>query len=75
MIVCILKKINMLENQEIKSGANVVKGKGKVTYRGVSEAFSLPYAPVEIMIKNPLNITTRKDMSIVKKEGVGWERL
>jgi alanine dehydrogenase len=35
----------MQENPEIRSGANVVKG--KVTYRGVSEAFGLPYVPVE----------------------------
>lgn len=38
----------MQENHEIKSGANVVKG--KVTYRGVSEAFGLPYTPVEEMM-------------------------
>jgi alanine dehydrogenase len=38
----------MQENLEIKSGANVVKG--KVTYRGVSETFGLPYIPVEQMM-------------------------
>jgi len=32
------------ENPEIKRGANVVKG--KVTYRGVAEAFGLEYVPV-----------------------------
>jgi alanine dehydrogenase len=35
----------MQENPDIKSGANVVKG--KVCFKGVSEAFGLPYVPVE----------------------------
>ena len=35
----------MKENPEIKSGANVVKG--KVTFQGVSEAFGMEYVPVE----------------------------
>jgi alanine dehydrogenase len=33
------------ENNEIKCGANVVKG--KVTYKGVAAAFNLEYTPVE----------------------------
>ena len=33
------------ENRELKLGLNVVGG--KVTYKGVSEAFDLPYTPVE----------------------------
>ena len=33
------------ENRELKLGLNVVGG--KVTYQGVSEAFDLPYTPVE----------------------------
>lgn len=33
------------ENNELKLGLNVVEG--KVTYRGVSDAFDLPYTPVE----------------------------
>ena len=33
------------ENRELKLGLNVVGG--KVTYKGVSEAFGLPYTPVE----------------------------
>ena len=35
----------MRENPEIKSGANVVKG--KVTFRGVSAAFGMEYVPIE----------------------------
>jgi len=35
----------MQENKEIKSGANVIKG--KVTYKAVSDAFGLDYTPVE----------------------------
>jgi alanine dehydrogenase len=35
----------MQENPEIKRGANVVNG--RVTYRGVAEAFGLAYTPVE----------------------------
>lgn len=34
-----------LENNELKLGLNVVKG--KVVYQGVSDAFNLPYTPVE----------------------------
>ncbi len=33
------------ENRELKLGLNVVGG--KITYKGVSEAFNLPYTPVE----------------------------
>jgi alanine dehydrogenase len=33
------------ENNELKLGLNVVEG--KVTYKGVSDAFDLPYTPVE----------------------------
>jgi len=33
------------ENNELKLGLNVVGG--KVVYKGVSEAFNLPYTPVE----------------------------
>jgi|TARA_Y100000385_G_scaffold101927_1_gene105375 alanine dehydrogenase len=33
------------ENRELKLGLNVVGG--KITYKGVSEAFDLPYTPVE----------------------------
>lgn len=35
-------------NPEIKSGANVVKG--KVTYKGVAEAFGLKYEPVDLFL-------------------------
>jgi len=36
------------ENPEIKHGANVVKG--KVTYRGVAEAFGLEYVPIDAIM-------------------------
>jgi len=39
----------MKENSEIKLGANVVKG--KVTYRGVAEAFDLEYTPLDSILK------------------------
>jgi alanine dehydrogenase len=35
----------MIENEEIKLGANVVDG--KVTYKGVSDAFRMKYTPIE----------------------------
>jgi alanine dehydrogenase len=35
----------MIENSEIKLGANVIDG--KVTYEGVAEAFNLSYTPIE----------------------------
>ncbi len=38
----------MRENLEIKLGANVVNG--KVTYKGVAEAFGLEYVPVDTML-------------------------
>lgn len=38
----------MLENPEIRCGANVVKG--KVTCKGVAEAFDLPYTPIEELL-------------------------
>ena len=39
----------MKQNPEIKLGANVVKG--KVTYRGVADAFGLKYTPIERLLK------------------------
>jgi len=38
----------MKENREIKLGANVVKG--KVTYKGVSDAFGLEYTPIDDLL-------------------------
>ena len=38
----------MEENPEIKYGANVIKG--KVTYRGVAEAFDLEYTPIDSLL-------------------------
>jgi alanine dehydrogenase len=38
----------MKENKEIKLGANVVDG--KITYKGVSEAFDLPYTKIDEFI-------------------------
>jgi alanine dehydrogenase len=38
----------MLENNEIKLGANVIGG--KVTYKAVAEAFNLDYTPIEALI-------------------------
>jgi len=38
----------MKENQEIKLGANVIKG--KVTYKGVSDAFGLEYVPIDSLL-------------------------
>ena len=38
----------MLENNEIKLGANVVGG--KVTYKGVSDAFRLKYTPIDELL-------------------------
>ena len=38
----------MIENKEIKLGANVIKG--EITYKGVSEAFDMPYTPIDQMI-------------------------
>jgi alanine dehydrogenase len=39
----------MKQNPEIKAGANVVKG--KVTYKGVAEAFGLKYTSVDRLLK------------------------
>ena len=38
----------MKENPEIRTGANVVEG--KVTYKGVAEAFGLKYETVNKML-------------------------
>lgn len=38
----------MKENREIKLGANVVRG--KVTYKGVSDAFDLEYCPIDDLL-------------------------
>lgn len=38
----------MQENQEIRLGANVIYG--KVTYKGVAEAFDMPYTPIDELI-------------------------
>jgi alanine dehydrogenase len=38
----------MQENEEIKLGANVVNG--KITYKGVSEAFDFDYTPIDQML-------------------------
>ena len=39
----------MTENREIALGANVVDG--RVTYKGVADAFNLPYTPIDEMIE------------------------
>jgi alanine dehydrogenase len=39
----------MLENKEIKGGANVVQG--KVTYRGVADAFDLEHVPIDNILE------------------------
>ena len=38
----------MQENPEIKRGANLVKG--KVTYKGVADAFGLKYTPIDKLL-------------------------
>jgi len=38
----------MVENNEIKLGANVVSG--KITYRGVADAFRMKYTPIEELL-------------------------
>jgi alanine dehydrogenase len=38
----------MQDNQDIKYGANVIKG--KVTYQGVAEAFGLDYTPIDDLL-------------------------
>ena len=39
----------MQQNAEIAAGANVVEG--KVTYKGVAEAFGLKYVPINELLK------------------------
>ncbi len=43
-------KKSMIENDDIKYGANVVKG--KVTYKGVADAFGLKYDDIDTVLKN-----------------------
>lgn len=38
----------MKENNEIKLGANVIKG--KITYKGVADAFGMEYTPIDSML-------------------------
>jgi alanine dehydrogenase len=38
----------ILDNSEIRSGANIING--KVTYKGVADAFGLKYTPIENLI-------------------------
>jgi alanine dehydrogenase len=38
----------MQENLEIKKGANVIKG--KITFKGVADAFGLTFTPVEAFL-------------------------
>ncbi len=38
----------MKENPEIKLGANIIKG--KVTYKGVADAFDLDYTPIDELL-------------------------
>lgn len=42
-------RVAMLDNKEIKRGANVVRG--EVTYKAVAEAFDLQYTPIENFLK------------------------
>jgi alanine dehydrogenase len=39
----------MQENIEIRRGANVIRG--KVSYKGVADAFDIPYTPIDELIK------------------------
>ena len=41
-------KTSMQENPEIKWGANVVKG--KITYKGVADAFDMEYTPIDSLL-------------------------
>ncbi len=41
------------ENREIRMGANVVRG--RITHRGVAEAFGLEYTPVEKLLQEPVD--------------------
>ncbi len=38
----------MLENREIRRGANVIDG--HITYEGVSQAFDMPYTPIDTLL-------------------------
>jgi alanine dehydrogenase len=38
----------MQENKEIRMGANIIKG--KITYKGVADAFDLEYTPIDELI-------------------------
>jgi len=38
----------MNENEEIKKGANIIRG--QITYKGVADAFDMPYTPVEELL-------------------------
>ena len=38
----------MQENKEIRMGANVING--KITYKGVADAFDLEYTPIDELI-------------------------
>ncbi|MFW5637155.1 MAG: alanine dehydrogenase, partial [Thermodesulfobacteriota bacterium] len=38
----------MQENREIRPGANVVQG--KVTFKGVAEAFGMDYTPIDELL-------------------------
>ncbi|MBM9605625.1 alanine dehydrogenase [Desulfopila inferna] len=38
----------MLENQEIRRGANVIDG--HITYEGVAQAFDMPYTPIDTLL-------------------------
>jgi len=41
-------KKSMIENPESKLGANVING--KITYKGVADAFSLEYFPIDYLL-------------------------
>lgn len=41
-------QLAMKENKEIKLGANVIAG--QVTYRGVADAFDMPYTPIDKLL-------------------------
>ncbi len=53
----------MKENSEIKSGANIVKG--RVTCKPVADAFGLDYTPVDSLLGSPFR-NTRKDARFTK---------
>jgi alanine dehydrogenase len=43
-----LKTKNMLNNLELSQGVNIING--KVTYKGVADAFDLPYVPLQLAV-------------------------